>query len=229
MVWKGKLYVDTTLPFGLISVPKLFSAVADALQWIMEQNGVPGLLHYLDDFLIFGAPDSPECHRALEQALWLCELLGVPVAKLKTEGPATIIVFLGIELDTMARILCLPEEKLHRLQTEIGKWTGRHSCIKRELLSLIGQLQHACCVVKPGRSFLRRMISLSTVAKELHHRIRLNRGFRSDLQWWACFLPSWNGISMMSGVVPPCPTASITSDASGTWGYGAYSSAGEWF
>ncbi len=35
----------------------------------------------------------------------------------------------------------MPEEKLHRLQTEIGCWLGRKSGTKRELLSLIGQLE----------------------------------------------------------------------------------------
>ena len=45
-----------------------------------------------------------------------------------------------------------------------------------------------------------RMIELSTVVKENHHHIRLNRGFRSDLQWWACFLTKWNGANMMSRV-----------------------------
>ena len=34
---------------------------------------------------------------------------------------------------------------------------------------------------------------------------------------------------MMLGVVPAYPTASITSDASGSWGCGAFSSAGDWF
>ena len=34
MQWEGKLFVQTALPFGLRSAPKLFSAVADALQWI---------------------------------------------------------------------------------------------------------------------------------------------------------------------------------------------------
>ena len=53
---------------------------------------------------------------------------------------------------------------------------------KRELFSLVGQLQHVCCIVKPSRSFLRRMIELSSVVKDLHHHIRLNKGFRSDLQ-----------------------------------------------
>ena len=55
MMWRDKLYVDTALPFGLRSAPKIFNAVADALQWIMERNGVPELLHYLDDFESLGS------------------------------------------------------------------------------------------------------------------------------------------------------------------------------
>ena len=31
MVWKGRIYIDTTLPFGLRSAPKIFNSVADAL------------------------------------------------------------------------------------------------------------------------------------------------------------------------------------------------------
>ena len=31
MKWKGNLYVDTALPFGLRYAPKIFNAVADAL------------------------------------------------------------------------------------------------------------------------------------------------------------------------------------------------------
>ena len=60
-IWRDKLYVDTALPFRLRSAPKIFNAVADALQWIMECNGVPEMLHYLDDFLIFGVPESLDC------------------------------------------------------------------------------------------------------------------------------------------------------------------------
>ena len=36
----------------------------------------------------------------------------------------------------------------------------------------------------------------------MHYMIRLNEGFRSDLRWWATFLPSWNGVGMMSVVIP---------------------------
>ena len=40
MSWGGHLYVDTVLPFGLRSAPIIFTAVADALQWILEMQGV---------------------------------------------------------------------------------------------------------------------------------------------------------------------------------------------
>ena len=45
------VYIDTCLPLGLHSAPKLFNVMADLLAWILQQQGVSGLLHYLDDFL----------------------------------------------------------------------------------------------------------------------------------------------------------------------------------
>ena len=100
---------------------------------------------------------------------------------------------------------------------------------KAELLSLIGQLQHACKVVCYGRSFLCCMITLPTVAKEFHHHIRQNLSFRPDLQWWVIFLPQWNGVSMMTAHRRASPGATIVSEVSGNWGCGAYCSQGEWF
>ena len=35
MEWEDSLYIDTVLPFGLRSAPKIFNALADALWWIM--------------------------------------------------------------------------------------------------------------------------------------------------------------------------------------------------
>ena len=40
MEWEESLYIDTALPFGLRSAPKIFDALADALLWIMGHNGV---------------------------------------------------------------------------------------------------------------------------------------------------------------------------------------------
>ena len=59
MRWRGAYYIDTRLPFGLRSAPKIFTALADALQWILLQRGLPNLLHYLDDFLFVESPGAP--------------------------------------------------------------------------------------------------------------------------------------------------------------------------
>ena len=60
-----RVYVDPMLPFGLRSAPKIFNAIADALEWILHHQGVEFCEHYLDDFIILGRPDSPECQQAL--------------------------------------------------------------------------------------------------------------------------------------------------------------------
>ena len=227
MRWKDELYIDTALPFGLCSAPKIFNAVADAVHWILARSSID-TLHYQDDFLIIGPREKEECEAVLGRVYKLFAKLGIPIASQKTECPARSLVFLGIVIDAIEGVLRLPEEKLRRLQRTIREWESRRTCTKRELLSIIGQLQHACCVVRPGRSFLRRMIDLSRSVKEMDRPIRLNRGFKSDLQWWALFLPTWNGVSMMAGAVRSDWAATMTSDASGSWGCGAFTSSGEW-
>ena len=124
--------------------------------------------------------------------------------------------------------ISLPQAKLLRLQELIASWRYRTSCTKHDLDSLIGQLQHASAVVKPGRSFLRRMIVLSKSRKHPSHYLRLNCGFQADLSWWHMFLGHWNGISMMSAIGISSPSFTVTSDASGSWGYGAHF-ASHWF
>ena len=118
--------MDTALPFGLRS------ALADGLLWIMTQHGIQAALHYLDDYIFLGNPETSECAEALKLALQLCEHLGVPVSKLKVEGPATILTFLGILLDTVAMELRLPEDKLRRLKLLIQQWKTKKSCTKRD-------------------------------------------------------------------------------------------------
>ncbi len=225
MRWEGQVHVDKVLR----SAPKLYNAVADALLWILgNSDGVEGL-HYLDDFLLFGDPNSEQCEWALRSVLARCNIPGVPVAPRKTEGPSATLTFLGLELDTMSLTVRLPSAKLDRLHREAQWWQGLNSCSMRELLSLIGQLQHACCAIRPGRSFVRRMIELSKCVSELHHRVHLNAGFRSDLRWWGCFLPIWNGLCPMATLCRVLPQVALTSDASGSWGCGAFTSNGKWF
>ena len=51
----------------------------------------------------------------------------------------------------------------------------------------------------------------------------------SDLQLWHLFLEDWNGTALCSSVVQQPPVGTVTSDASGRWGCGAFTEEGEWF
>ena len=225
MQWKGTIYLDAALPFGLRSAPKIFSALADGLLWILHAHGAVCSLHYLDDFLIMGPPDSQVCADALCTFLALCEELGVPVAEEKTEGPSTTLTFLGIEIVTTTLQLRLPQDKLQNLAGLLDQWmrtsptqSPRRSGTKRDLLSLIGLLNHAASVVQPGRTFLRSLIVAAATVKALDHHVHLTARARADIAWWHTFLQSWNGVSLLPAAEP---SQFIWSDASGSWGCGA--------
>ena len=223
MSWKNNTYIDTVLPFGLRSAPKIFNAVADALEWILLKAGVTDLLHYLDDFLTMGSPAAAECANNLHIIKTNCHALGLPLKHEKVEGPSTRLVFLGILLDTTEMEMRLPDGKLAELRHLLVIWSSKRAAKKRELLSLIGKLSHAAKIVTPGRIFLRRMIDTASTAKQLDHWVRLSVEFKSDLSWWCCFLDSWNGKAMMQAVAPvQIPHFTVTTDASGCWGCGAF-------
>ena len=85
----------------------------------------------------------------------VCERLGVPLAFEKVEGPSTSFTFLGITLDTSRMEICLPDEKLLHIRNEMLNWLPKKNATKREILSLVGLLQHASKVVRCGRTFVR--------------------------------------------------------------------------
>ena len=90
----------------------------------------------------------------------------------------------------------------------------------------MGLLNHACKVVRAGRSFLRRMIDTlharpHATRATCYSLIRLNKDFRADLAWWQCFVKSWNGTSFLPTQLH-LPQHTMASDASGHWGCGAW-------
>ena len=219
MKWKGMVYVDTRLPFGLRSAPKIFTAIADAVEWCFQDRGVQHVYHYLDDYITIGRPDTKECADNMAIMVETCGKLGVPLAPEKCEGPATCITYLGIEVDSGCMELRLPPEKLLRVKAVVIEWLGRKAGKRRDLESLVGLLQHAAKVVRPGRRFVRRIIQLMASVKSRDRFIRLNAEFRSDLQWWNRFLDGWNGIGILQD--PAAEIVDIESDASGSWGCAA--------
>ena len=78
----------------------------------MVFTGIEFIYHYLDDFLCTGPPGKNTCRRSLDTMMRACEELGLPLASEKVEGPASCLIFLGIELDSNAMQIRLPDRKL---------------------------------------------------------------------------------------------------------------------
>ncbi len=110
MQWKDQVYIDTTLPFGSRSAPLLFTALADAAQWVMKRHGTTHVFQYVDDFINLGA-DLAECTHNITVMHETCARLGLPPEPEKDECPATCTTFLGVEIDTVAMELCLSKDK----------------------------------------------------------------------------------------------------------------------
>ena len=221
--WRNSIYLDTCLPFGLRSAPKLFNILADLLEWMTSQRGVSVCLHYLDDFLTMGPPASPICQNNLDTLKKTCEDLGVPLAMEKVEGPATTLTFLGMEIDTDRMEIRLPEDKLQRIRQELITWLGKKKATKRQILSLVGLLQHVTKVVRCGKSFLSRLYAAVAKVKELDFFTWLNTELRSDLLWWHTFMETLNGLSLLRTESWKSPADHcIQTDASGNWGCGVF-------
>ena len=89
------------------------------VEWTLKHSyHIPSLLHYLDDFITTAphSPDLQQCLHNLSSALAVCKQLGLPLYLGKYEGPATVLVVLGFELDSVNQAARLPADKLLALQ-----------------------------------------------------------------------------------------------------------------
>lgn len=138
----------------------------------------------------------------------------------KTVGPAHVLTFAGIELDTVKLEARLPIDKVQKCRSLLTSALTRDKMTLREIQSLIGVLNFACRVVKPGRAFLRRLIN--TTLKRPHHFIRLNKDIKADIRLWLRFMDDFNGEALFSSDEwLTSVKLNLYTDASKSLGYGA--------
>jgi hypothetical protein len=110
--WENEIYVDTVLAMGCASSCRIFEAFSDALAWIAREKLDIHSVHYLDDFLL-GSVSEQVGNLQLSHFLDMCSDIGVPISSRKTFYPSTVITFLGVELDTVAKEVRMPQEKIN--------------------------------------------------------------------------------------------------------------------
>jgi len=141
----------------------------------------------------------------------------------KTLGPAQVLEFMGIVLDSNRMEARLPDDKLTRISQLLDSFTDRPSARLVDLQFLIGTLQFACKVVVPGRTFLQCMINLYSGVTNRFHHIRLNKEFFRDITMWKAFITKWNGRSFfLDSYITSSPNLELYTDAASTAGFGGY-------
>lgn len=140
----------------------------------------------------------------------------------KTFGPDQILPFVGIILDTLIHEARLPPDKVLKCRQCIENFKGRKSVTLQELQSVIGLLNFACCVVLPGRTFLRRLIDLTIGYSRPNMHICLNAEAKANLTMWDTFLSNFNGVSFFhSDRWVSSQTLKLHTDSVGSLGFGA--------
>ena len=106
------------MPFGVSISCSHFqhfsNAVAHLVKWKIGTGMGP--LNYLDDYL-FVAFLCSLCNQQVEMFLDICAQIGFPVSMDKTFWGTTQLTFLGLLIDTVARLVCILVDKINRILT----------------------------------------------------------------------------------------------------------------
>ena len=97
---------------------------------LIKKNIFDIFVETLDDFIFGGSAGSTQCKDILKLFQNSCKLWGVPLADNKTVEPTEVLIFLGIEFDTINMVMRRPGEKLIELRNKI------ESCLACTKISL---------------------------------------------------------------------------------------------
>ena len=174
---------DTRLPFGAKRAPGIFHPITQAVRRMMARKGYPDTVVYLDDWLVI-APSKEACLETMNVLLKLLRELGFSISYKKVVMPAVKLTFLGIEIDSQAMLLTLPEDKAQELQDLVVHFSGKRHASLRQLQTLAGKLNWAAQVVCGGRPFLQRILDMMGLLRQARHKAKLEASFYEDLAWW---------------------------------------------
>lgn len=180
--------------FGCRSSPKLFDNLSTAIRWIAKNNHVvDAIFHLLDDFLTIDRPDA--CgDRTIALLCTIFHRLRLPLSEKKTIGPTCELKYFGINLDFDKMQARLPREKIDRIFLFILQISSQKSCTRKDLEQLVGHLNFASRVIRPGRLFVFYLYRLMSSVKESNHHVNLTQECKADLHMWLTFKKKldWN-------------------------------------
>ena len=180
-------FVDKCLPFGSSISCAHFQAFSDAVAHIVSFRTKKETVNYLDDFF-FAALIRLLCNQQVQAFLDVCAEINFPVSFDKTFWGTTTLVFLGLLIDTVRQLVCIPQEKIMKATQLIHETLSKKKITLHRLQKLCGYLNFLCRAIIPGRAFTRRLYAYTSGDKlKPHHHINMGE-MKADLRVWLTFL-----------------------------------------
>lgn len=194
--FEGQYYVDKNLPMGCSISCFLFEKLATFLHWLtVKRSGLETLDHYLDDFLFAGAANTNNCTYLMNCFMDICKEICVPLAENKTEGPKTLLTFLGLGIDTINMKVIIPTEKVEKLKCGILRIINCKKIKVKEFESIIGLMAFCARAIPSSRAFMRRFYDVLAAmkVKKSYYLLKINTTLKEDAEVWYEFLNTFNG------------------------------------
>ena len=105
--------LEKCLPFGASISCAIFQEFSDSVAHIVKFITKKDLVNYLDDYF-FAALQKLCCNGQVSAFLDICDSIKFPVSLEKTVWGTTILTFLGLLIDTVNQLICIPLDKVER-------------------------------------------------------------------------------------------------------------------
>ena len=220
---KGEYFRYRFLGFGGAQSPAVQQRWAARLKDILNRTGLKYctgraadystfecVMAYMDDFCCVhtGVCDADDAEQYASVLRVLAEL-GLEDKASKRQPPSLRLEILGFLVDTVGQTVTVTRARCERLLSEIDAFLADSGADvgRRDLASLVGQLQWVAQIAQGGQLHLRQCYRarddfVTEVGPSMREqwgrgvRVRRTAGLRSDLVWWRSELPRLEGKKM---------------------------------
>lgn len=226
----GLFLAHTALPLGVRSSPVIWCVVSEACSWALAIRHYLAIT-YIDDSLIV-ADGCWSCLQAVRTLGRIYEDVGLEVnlRKLGESGmPDRVAEFCGIVYNTLENRVYLREDKRYKLVTALQQLVEAKWMPLGQIRSLAGKMAWAASVyrlARPGAAPIYKAAGMTQGADKRGHaglrpnhaRVKVTGTMREGARHFMKVVSESSGVHI---VPPPRHPIHMTSDASGSVGYGA--------
>lgn len=152
----GRIWTCICAPFGGTSTPAFANLLAGITALMLMERGIESI--WVTDDSFYAAPTLEECLAHLEAAMRLIARLGWLINLDKVEGPTQLIIFLGIQIDSIRQTIAIPAARLLAILEKIHELQQASRLTVRDIRSIAGRLQWVATLYPRDAHLLRTYI-----------------------------------------------------------------------